>query len=1066
VAGTAPDEVAVAATDAATDDVGTALFESPPQPAPTAQLTRHDARIPRTCMRKVYGTINDVLPRGDAYDAPVATTQGPHSSTRSLAGSPESPSPVSPKAPSPAWLTDHAQRVLGVLTELAPAKRRGERRSSVDLEWFRWLPLSAASVMMAAELALAQPEVTEHIRVIIPRDYAEDLMRVRQLRGFGENPLRIGFLWLAGPLSVDGTVRQVLQPLVTISVVATRPPVIGYGTLTHDGLPELGNLVTDPTARHELESKFEFGGGGLDGVSSTSASPALIARLTQLRAWVERALTSLGVDPRLPVVQPGENPSELLARRELALIYGVAAYVDETAQSPVPRSSHAWPNDRLGEVTSFHRLYLDDIAVGDSAADGESSKSTSTSLPLNASQRAVVEHSRRESLTVVSGAPGTGKSHTIVALTEDAIARGRSVLVAAKNDAAIDALLALMARSSGSTPVIFGSNRPLGPLAAQLANGPKQIVTSGVVQAFHDSVVSARTARDEARRQLSQSLHIEMNPGGGPPPPPLQTVTGRTRLQSLLTSSAAHRRLFAGFRRRRLLRKAQHAAGIYSAGTERADEHALRQLLAGAERWAAQQQADADGTDLAASWRTFEQAEGVERQRVAQWLRASVSSEQRWTRHSVAAVGSLATALRAGRSARRSKLAKFTDDRLTDAFPLWVGTLADIDDLLPAVPNLFDVVVIDEASAVEQRHGVAALLRARRAVIVGDPRQLRPVSFVADDATDAALNNHRVGADSVLASRLDVRRNSLFDAAASASVPLVLREHHRCDPHLIDWVARNLYDNDLVVTTRSPFTHSLDGIAHHRLQGTRNGEGAVAAEVRWIIDELRRCLRFGVPSVGVLSPFRAQVDALVAAAMTAFTPEELNTLDLRIGTVHEFQGNERDTVYCSMAIGADDGRGSWTFADDRHMLAVMLTRARRNLVLVHSADPPDTTRLSDYLRYVDEPPGPPRAPGALAPWARGVVEDLATAGIELFAHYPVGSEVIDAATTCGSTPVALLFDVHDDGPEAHIERHLMLRRAGWEVWEAFPSRWSARPAELTIEWLARLRGGSASALNQ
>nr|WP_296073602.1 hypothetical protein [uncultured Actinoplanes sp.] len=34
--------------------------------------------------------------------------------------------------------------------------------------------------------------------------------------------------------------------------------------------------------------------------------------------------------------------------------------------------------------------------------------------------------------------------------------------------------------------------------------------------------------------------------------------------------------------------------------------------------------------------------------------------------------------------------------------PLWIGTVADVEDLLPATPGMFDPVVIDEASPVDQ----------------------------------------------------------------------------------------------------------------------------------------------------------------------------------------------------------------------------------------------------------------------------------------------------------------------------------------------------------------------------
>lgn len=99
---------------------------------------------------------------------------------------------------------------------------------------------------------------------------------------------------------------------------------------------------------------------------------------------------------------------------------------------------------------------------------------------------------------------------------------------------------------------------------------------------------------------------------------------------------------------------------------------------------------------------------------------AVARDERRMSFEVRAACAALATALRAGRASRREKLAVLGADS-TIALPVWVGTLSDIDDLLPTHPALFDLVILDEASSIDQPHAATALLRGGRAVIVGDP---------------------------------------------------------------------------------------------------------------------------------------------------------------------------------------------------------------------------------------------------------------------------------------------------------------------------------------------------------
>jgi hypothetical protein len=47
-------------------------------------------------------------------------------------------------------------------------------------------------------------------------------------------------------------------------------------------------------------------------------------------------------------------------------------------------------------------------------------------------------------------------------------------------------------------------------------------------------------------------------------------------------------------------------------------------------------------------------------------------------------------------------------------------------------------------------------------------------------------------------------------------------------------------------------------------------------------------------------------------------------------------------------------------------------------------------------------------------------------------------------------------EVHPDGPDAHIERHLALCRAGWHLAGAYGSRWAGRGAELVVELVREL----------
>lgn len=376
--------------------------------------------------------------------------------------------------------------------------------------------------------------------------------------------------------------------------------------------------------------------------------------------------------------------------------------------------------------------------------------------------------------------------------------------------------------------------------------------------------------------------------------------------------------------------------------------------------------------------------------------------------------------------------------------------------------GFFDLVILDEASSIDQSLAVPALLRARRGVIVGDPQQLRHVSFLSDERLRSTITAHGLDSDPMLAARLDVRRNSAFDLGAGVSPVIVLDEHFRSDPHLVEFVARRLYAGTVKVATRAPSTTSKDCVSVVRVEGRRNNNGVVEAEVDRAMQELVRLRRAGANSVGLITPFRAQADALEEAALRAFTIDDLEALDLRVGTVHAFQGNERDIVVASLGVGPDQDGSSWRFLEDPHLFTVLVTRARREMTILMSADPPPGGLVADYLAQADSPPGDPLLGQPASRWVAELADDLRAGGVAVMPSYPTGRHVVDICVPDGPGDIAIECGIHPAGPDEHIDRHLSLLRAGWQLLEAFPSRWAERRGELVIELLRQIKARDRS----
>jgi hypothetical protein len=944
-----------------------------------------------------------------------------------------------------------ASAIVAYFNDMVPERRGAEGGSSISLDWFRWLsvdavrqfyePFGEAITQSPMDPQVGTVSAAERFAVI-DRELGERLAALDQMRT-SHRTLRAGWLFVAGHTTdAAGHRHRVFQPLITIPVRIERVMAFGRTRLVPAGDAELTPLITDRSARRALEDRFEFGGGALDGLHQSSAPKALLSRLSRLRDFALNASAAAGWDATA-VVPAGASPDELLRSDALVVVAGVAVYAErEGADHPRDAVLESW-RDRVPSDSALTALYLPASGVSQPVPTAPPAPYAGP-FALSVRQEEALERARTDTVSVVAGAAGTGKSHTIAAIVCDAIGRGESVLVAAKSDATVDALLDLLGRAPGLEPVVFGSDERRDHLAARLATGQHRAVPDASVEAAKVELAQAVERRRAVAAELAQALAGEAAWEQGQAP----AAVDPDELDELVRQASAttgwrheHHAAQARARLRELVGSDDQEAVERAAAAIRAHQRGERVAAAG-------------GLDLRVRWAEYVAAVQSLRRAAARHLALAMHSSDRLSPATLPAIAALATALRNGRSARRVQLARLRDDRLTTALPLWVGTLDDVEDLLPPVPRLFDVVLIDEASSVEQPLAAPALLRAARAVIVGDPRQLRHVSFVSDGARDAALLRHGLDSDGVLAARLDVRRNSLFDVATGATQVVELDEEFRSVPHLVRFLGERVYEGCLRSATVTPANEERQAIEVVPVEGVREKE-VVGAEVRAVVRELRNLRSSGHHSVGVITPFRRQADAIEEAVLQSLTADDIEALDLRIGTVHGFQGNEREIMLASIGLDRRAPAGSWQFVDDEQLFTVLVSRARRRLVLFLSAPPPPGL-LADYLADAAIPPSAPTIEGAASAWDAAVATDLAAVGVPVRAGYPFGRDTVDVSVGDRYRFAALDTSVHRDGPEAHIRRRLALSDAGWDVIDAFRSAWHGRTAELAIEISAAL----------
>jgi AAA domain len=856
--------------------------------------------------------------------------------------------------------------------------------------------------------------------------------------------LRRGWGFVIGHTQVGGARRTVRLPLASEPVRLHRG-VSGY-RVTRAGDLEMTPLIDDRALAGQLEELLLRGGPDW-------------AETVGTQTWIRTAAEAAGL-PVAEVVTGLRRPD--LPDDGLVGVAAVALYEARDVYGPGLRDTLlTWSRRRGLADTALAAIYFG--LLPDGPADHAPVLSP---FPLNQTQTEVVRRARSERIVVASGAPGNGKSHAVMAAALEVVYRGGSVLVATQSPHAADVLGELLGRYPGPVPVLFGDTERRESLATELAAGMAAGTDTAVLSADMAAVARARAAVRELAAGVTASLELEL------------AAAALERWQPLIPGLAAD--VPGAFAPEADVgRLAGRAASVESGWFRDWRLHRLRRRLGAADRvplermraaldaaaagQAAARLAATGGTDLGPAWQALAEAEAALAAAVGTAMRHRARSAARWTpaaRHGAAALGA---ALRAGRNRRRELLARMDGRALVRALPLWIGTVTDTEDLLPPVAGLFDLVILDEASHIDQIRAAPVLARARRALVVGDPRQLRFVSFVADVDVAETLRRHR------LPDRLDLRRVSAFDLAAGAAPVSWLDEHHRCTPHLIEFSARRFYGDRIAVATRHPGNECADAIDVLRVTGASVHDGVNSAEVAAVVGVVRDLAAAGAGGgaggrgIGVVSPFRAQADALEAALVKEFPVEEIERLGLRVGTVHAFQGSEADVVVASLGLVDGDSPARARFVADPHLFNVMVTRARRRMVVVTSRTAGDGPAglVGEYLAYAERGPAPATAREGgppPSPWAEALAAELRQSGVPVRLAYPVGRWTVDVCAGEGSDAVGLICGVHPDGPEAHVRRQQFLTRAGWRLRDAFASRWAGDPVPAALALAADLAG--------
>ena len=424
--------------------------------------------------------------------------------------------------------------------------------------------------------------------------------------------------------------------------------------------------------------------------------------------------------------------------------------------------------------------------------------------------------------------------------------------------------------------------------------------------------------------------------------------------------------------------------------------------------------------------------------------------------------------------------------------PCFMMSPTTVAELLPRRTELFDLVIIDEASQVLPADAIGALARGKSAVIVGDPQQLPPTTFflgagVTADDEDGAL--------------VDSTEAILDLALAVWTPPRRLQWHYRSrHSALIQFSNENFYHNELVVFPSSVEGSGDDGVNYHLVDGGIYDNHRNRVEAQAIVDAVLLFVadhRNWNKSLAVVAMNQSQRDLLHEMLDEAATGDRdlrrfINrwetTLDpFTVKNLEMVQGDERDVIFISTVYGPP-GPGAavaQTFgplsqAGGERRLNVLFTRARSRIDVFSSMRANDVRPspgahrgphiLRNYLEYAatgrlraaQTPEAPRRLPSNSTSHAGWRPPDT-----RVTPRVGVASYRIDLGVRHHDYPDGYLLGVECDGATYHSApsvrdrdrlREAVLRDLGWETYRIWSTDWFSDPDREMGKLLERLDG--------
>lgn len=285
--------------------------------------------------------------------------------------------------------------------------------------------------------------------------------------------------------------------------------------------------------------------------------------------------------------------------------------------------------------------------------------------------------------------------------------------------------------------------------------------------------------------------------------------------------------------------------------------------------------------------------------------------------------------------------------KFLEIFPVIISTNLSCTILGEPSPH-FDVVMMDEAGQCNVTNALIPIVRGKKLMLVGDPQQLKPVIVLDNKINNELRKKYHI------AKEYDYIDNSVYTVFTNIDIinnETLLSYHYRCNDKIIEFSNKKYYHNKLKLKSNSKETEPLVFVdtskADNKSPTTIRNVSEV--EAKYICDFIKKHKDL---KVGVITPFVHQKDCI------EYTLEQYGIKDATVGTVHAFQGDQKDVIIFSTAITNNTCKATYEWLkNNKELINVAVSRAKDKLIMLGnkeainnlSEDSDDMKELAKYI---------------------------------------------------------------------------------------------------------------------